>query len=211
MPKAHPHLDLVAAPSAFPQQQRLEGGEIEDHFGPVCPWARLPDAAYWVRVRGWVLRPFRYVERAPLKNATERERDWRFILHTEVVGVEEIDRGAAAARSALFQHALHHNDRPRLPHGFRVAVGKDSGRWRVPRGGTLWELLAATGQRTGRLTMAAADALVGWHLLVRVHTPARHAARKPGIPGPRIPEQLQYSWGLEVEAVRRPHAQESQA
>jgi len=150
-----------------------------------------------------VFRPFRYIERAALKGSTERERDWRFILHTEVIDVEDTDPNAPAARSALFQHKLHHGTRAKIPHGFRLAVGKESGRWRVPRGGTLWQLLAATGQRIDALTPDVADSLLNWEVLVQVRTPTRHAALKAGIPGPRIPEPLRYSWGLHVEGVRR--------
>jgi hypothetical protein len=197
------HLHLIT-PSAVRPQPRLAGGQVEDHFGPVSPWARLPDAAYWVRVRGWVLRPFRYVERAALKDAVERERDWRLYLHTEVIGVDDTDPNAPAARSALFHHDLQHGCRPKVPHGFRVAVGKDSGRWRLPRGGTLWNLLAATGLRVDALTPEIADRLLGCRILARIHTPPRHSSRKLGIPGPRIPEQLRHSWGLEVEAVEPP-------
>lgn len=183
---------------------RLEGGEIEDHFGPECPWARLPDAAYWLRITGWVLRPFRRVSREPLRGATEGEMDWRLILHCDVLSVDDNDSQAPAARSALFQHELQRRCRPKVPHGFRVAVGKVSGRWRVPRGGTLWHLLAATGKRTDTLTPHLADLLIGRTILSRTHVPSRRASRKPGLPGPRIPQVERHSWGLEVEEVT-PH------
>jgi hypothetical protein len=201
---ADPHLRIVPPPSSN-ERPRLEGGQIEDHFGPVCPWARLPEGAYWLRVDGWVIRPFRRVSRDKLQGAEERERDWRFIVHCTVVGVDETDPAAPAARSALFHHELDHRRRPKIPHGFRVAVGETSGRWRVPRGGTLWSLFAATGTRIDTLTPEDADRLLGWHLLSRTHVPTRRASKKPGLPGPRIPEALLYSWGGAVEAVRGPH------
>lgn len=194
------HLRAVTAAPA--DLHRIQGGQVEDHWAECRPWARLPNASYWIRPAGWVIVPFRYVEREPLKGATERERDFRFILHCVVLSVDDTDPDAPAARSALFQHSLTTSDRPKIPHGFRVAVGKTSGRWRVPRGGTLWGLLDATGHRTDTLTADYADALLGWLLLVRIHTPGHRAARKPGRPGSRIPELARYSWGAEVEDVR---------
>jgi hypothetical protein len=197
------HLRVVSAPE--PAKPRFEGGQIEDHFAPILPWANLPEAGYWASVQGWVLRPFRRVTREPRKNASEPEVDWRLILHLEVFDVDQGDLKAPAARSALFQYELSHDRRrPKIPHGFRVAVGKDSGRWRVPRGGTLWNLLGATGERADTLTARIADSLLDWHLLVSVHTPTRRAGHKAGIPGPRIPLALRHSWGLHVEDARQP-------
>lgn len=202
-PRPRPN-HLRAVPTAPADPHRIQGGQVEDHWAERRPWARLPEASYWIRPDGWVIRPFRYVAREPLKGATESERDFRLILHCAVLGVDDADPNAPAARSALFQHGLASSGRPKIPHGFRVAVGKTSGRWRVPSGETLWGLLDATGHRTDTLTAEHADALLGWLLLVRIHTPTRRAARKPGRPGSRIPEPARYSWGAEVEDVRPP-------
>lgn len=202
-----PRADRLLHVVERPDPHRKQGGQPADHWASPRPWAKLPDMSYWCKVGGWYIAPYRYVEREPLSNATERERDYRVHLTLEVLDVDESDPGdreLPAAKSALFQHRTHQEGRLRIPASFRVAVGATSGRMRIPKGGTLWTLFDALGQRPSVLTPDLLDSLIGQVVCVRTYVQRRKGSRKRGVPGSRIPRSGQYSRVLDVEDVRAP-------